>query len=276
MRDNFTPVPGCDGTGRRSKDYCITDTSSDSGPNPTPNPTPAVSSLFLCFDHALAIIMQVSCLQRYLPFLTHHITCYIFAIQPTACKPEPPVVKHAINSGGSGYTSAGSGIAYDADRDFSGGDTFSANGDIGGTAEDTLYVTERNAGLDQSFSYNLPVTVGKSYRITIKLAEIWHKVDNVNKQRVFDVLVEGQTVFNDVDIYDLVGPRAALDLEHTYVAKDGTLDIKFQNFLQKAKVSAILVEELSSCSPTPGPDPDDSVSTHLVIYSCLTKETLLW
>jgi len=174
-------------------------------------------------------------------------------------------VKHAINSGGGGYTSASNGIAYDADRDFSGGDTWSNSGTIEGTDEDTLYQTERNSGLGSSFSYNLPVTVGKSYRITIKLAEIWHKVDNVDKQRVFDILVEGETAFNDVDIYYLVGGYTALDLEHTYVAGDGTLDIKFNNFLQKAKVSAILVEEMSSCSPTPGPDPDDGVSAHIMV-----------
>ena len=165
-------------------------------------------------------------------------------------------MRHAINSGGDAYSSA-DGISYEADRYFSGGSTWSSAGAVYGTDDDDLYQTERNAGSDGGFGYSLPVTAGKSYRVTIKLAEVWHRVDNVDKQRVFDVLVEGETVFNDVDIFATVGTRKALDLEHTYVAGDDSLDIQFESVMQKAKVSAVFVEELSSCSPTPGPDPDD-------------------
>ena len=157
---------------------------------------------------------------------------------------------------------ASSGIAYCADRDFSGGNTWSNSGAIDGTVDDNLYQTERNSGSGSSFSYALPVTVGKSYRITIKLAEIWRRVDNVYTQRIFHILVEDNMAFESVDIFDAQGGYTALDLEHTYVAGDDTLDIKFNNFLQKAKVSAILVEELSLCSndgqPTGSPTKQSS------------------
>ena len=128
-------------------------------------------------------------------------------------------------------------------------------GAIEGTDDDTLYETERNAGSDGAFEYNLPVTVGKSYKVTIKFAEIWSRV-GVDRDRVFDVLVEGQTVANDLDVFALAGTRTAYDIAYTHVAADDSLDIRFENVVQKAKVSAVLVEEISSCdtsSPTESP-----------------------
>ena len=93
---------------------------------------------------------------------------------------------------------------YDADRNFDGGRSFYGNMEISNTEDDMLYLTERNG----DFSYSLPVTVGKTYRIKFHLAEVRGSVDSVGL-RVFNIFVEGQLpeALKNVDIYAEAGGR---------------------------------------------------------------------
>ena len=107
-----------------------------------------------------------------------------------------PVVLVAVNAGGDDYTSP-LGTVYTDDSFAEGGTPASRTGDVAGTDEDTLYLTERYG----DFSYAVDVDNG-AYIVKLKFAEIvFSSIGN----RVFDVYVEGNPVVEDLDIFAEVG-----------------------------------------------------------------------
>ena len=160
--------------------------------------------------------------------------------------PEPPAagtVVRAINSGGNAYLSV-DGISYEADTAYTGGNTITRSNTISGTADDTLYQSERYG----TFSYALPLTNG-DYTITLQFSEIYW---TANGARVFDGLVEGQLAINDLDIHQQVGANAAYSVAVPVTLTDGELNLSFAATADKAKLSAIIVE----AGITPGDLPE--------------------
>ena len=99
---------------------------------------------------------------------------------------------HAINAGGTAYTTTG-GVAYSADQFFSGGKTFKTTAAIANTVDDALYQSERFG----AFSYAMPVADG-TYKVTLKFAENFFTAAG---KRVFDVTAEGKLVIDNLDIW---------------------------------------------------------------------------
>ena len=64
------------------------------------------------------------------------------------------------------------------------------------------------------------------------MAELWDKAFEDGK-RVFDVLVEGAVVFQDVDIYKEAGPFTALAKTDYASVNDGFLTIEFGHEVEK-------------------------------------------
>jgi len=133
--------------------------------------------------------------------------------------------------------------AWCSDAFFEGGMSLSAGSpSIAGTTEDELYWTEHvgTLAVPKVFNYRLPVTPG-DYRITLHFAEtFWSN----SGQRVFDVLLEGETLLDDYDIVAEVGPLTA-DV-HVFDAKivDGRMDLVFRSTVDRPKLSALEVERL--------------------------------
>ena len=164
-------------------------------------------------------------------------------------------VVYAVNSGGRRRTI--DGVSYRTDRGRSqanGGSTYETDkGDaIGGTSEDPLYRSVRFG----DFRYDPSVSDGE-YRVTLKFAEIyWGEEGGVREgssprgDRVFDVLLEGTTVEDDLDIYARLeddgkpGSNHALVLTYTTSVSDGSLDIQFVSEANNANVNAVVVERL--------------------------------
>jgi PKD repeat protein len=144
-------------------------------------------------------------------------------------------VVFAVNSGGGSYT-AGDGTTFQADTNFSGGNTFTTSDSIGGTTDDTLYQSERYG----DFSYSVGVSDG-TYNVTVYLAEIFQTSSG---SRVFDISLEGTEVISNLDIYDRVGHDQALRLNETVRVTDGTLNIEYSTDVDNAKSSAIKVERI--------------------------------
>jgi hypothetical protein len=142
-------------------------------------------------------------------------------------------VAFAVNAGGAAYVDA-KGIVYQADSQFSGGDTYTTSAAIAGTKDVALYQSERFG----DFSYTMPVANG-DYVVTLKFAEIYWTQPG---QRVFDVLIEGAKVIKGLDLVAQVGPNKAYDVIKTVHVSDGVLNISFQSVVNYAKVSAITVE----------------------------------
>ncbi|MDX1679881.1 MAG: malectin domain-containing carbohydrate-binding protein, partial [Akkermansiaceae bacterium] len=151
----------------------------------------------------------------------------------------------AINCGGPAYA-AEDGTAYSADSGFSGGKTYTTGHAISGTTDDSLYQSERYGNV----TYSIPVDNG-DYTVTLKMAEIYQSAAG---QRVFDVLIEGALVVDDLDIYAQVGHDAAHDLTFTTTVSDGSLSIDMVSVINNAKMSAILVTQAVSGNTAPTAD----------------------
>jgi hypothetical protein len=145
---------------------------------------------------------------------------------------EPVDVEFAVNAGGAQYVD-GSGVVYQGDTRFSGGNTYTATAAIAGTNDDRVYQSERYG----NFSYAIPVADG-DYLVTLKFAEIYFTKAG---QRVFDVTIEGDEVVTDLDLVAEVGPKVAYDQTFPVHVSDGTLNIGFHSVVDYAKVSAIVV-----------------------------------
>ncbi len=145
-----------------------------------------------------------------------------------------PVVL-ALNAGGPSYVDS-QGIHFEADRFYSGGRTRQSAAAIDGTADETLYQSERSG----SFSYDIPLENGH-YLMTLKLAEItW----NAPGRRLMDVTVEGREILGDLDLYGAAGRNQSYDIRLPVKVSDGTLNIGFRADVSEAKLSALLIQKL--------------------------------
>src|ERR1035437_3551204 len=107
-----------------------------------------------------------------------------------------------INCGGIAFT-ATEGTQWIADLYFSGGDLLYTSGAIAGTAaQDLNLYRSARAGLYGDFSYNIPVPNG-SYTVTLGFAEIQYSAPG---QRVFNILINGNSVLSNFDILTHVAP----------------------------------------------------------------------
>ncbi len=144
-------------------------------------------------------------------------------------------VYHRIKSGATESFMDSFGNNWDADRDYSTSDAFETTDSISGTTDPELYQDERYAG---TWNYTLSVPNG-DYTIRCHFAEIFWTSSG---QRVFDVLVNGDLVEDDLDIFAEVGHDAALVREYAGTATGGTgLQITFVASVDTAKCSAIEV-----------------------------------
>jgi hypothetical protein len=158
-----------------------------------------------------------------------------------------------INAGGPSFIDSANN-AWAADKNFSGGSTYTKANAIAGTVDDTLFQSERYG----NFSYNIPVPNG-TYAITLRFAEIYWTSAG---KRVFNVTVEGQTVISNLDIYAAAGANTALDRVVQATVTDGTLNIGFVTVVDNAKVSAIQVAAAAGVNQAPSVNagPDQSIT----------------
>ncbi len=140
-----------------------------------------------------------------------------------------------INAGGPTFADSMTRV-WDADRNFSGGQTYSTTAAIGGTVDDPLFRTERFG----NFSYNLAVPSG-TYGVTLYFAELYWTSAG---KRVFDVTAEGQLIADNLDIWSRVGANTALALTSQVSVTDGTLNLAFISGVDNAKLSAIEVVQV--------------------------------
>jgi hypothetical protein len=139
----------------------------------------------------------------------------------------------ALNAGGPNYVDA-KGIVYNADTLYLGGRTSKSSAAISGTADDTLYQTERYG----DFSYSIPMPNGE-YLVTLKFSETFFSAAG---KRSFDIVVEGDEVISNLDLFVESGSYTAYDLLVPTSVHDGILNIVFHSDVNNAKVSAIVVE----------------------------------
>ncbi|MEM6715914.1 MAG: Calx-beta domain-containing protein, partial [Cyanobacteria bacterium P01_C01_bin.147] len=161
---------------------------------------------------------------------------------------EPPVepgpVVVAINAGGPALTQ--NGIDFAADQFFLNGNTFNDNNGGNGPQpifDGTIFETERFA---DPLEYSIPVAPG-DYTVELYFAEIFQSNPGA---RIFDVLVEGELVLDDLDILAQTGG----DFNQPFIfalpdavspGENGAIDISFDASTDNAKVSGIVIRGAS-------------------------------
>jgi YD repeat-containing protein len=154
-----------------------------------------------------------------------------------------------VNSGGASYVDSASNT-WGADSGANVGMTTTVGNSISGTADPSLYQSLRwweytNPELEYTFA-----VANGIYQVKLHFAEIWSGAFAVGA-RVFDVQLEGVTVFNDLDVFAEAGANTALLKTTTTTVTDGQLNIRFPHGpIQHPFVSAIEVQAESTVDST--------------------------
>ena len=113
--------------------------------------------------------------------------------------------------------------------------TYTTGHDIINTSDPRLYQTTR---LGNAFGYKFDVPSGR-YEVELHFAEVWWGSAG---RRVFDVIIEGQTVRNNYDIYAAAGGRYIAQVEtFTTWVTDGHLEIDLDTVKDLALINAVRV-----------------------------------
>jgi hypothetical protein len=140
-----------------------------------------------------------------------------------------------VNAGGAAVTDASGQVwGADAGYSYSSGGVYGVGSTIGNTTTPSLYQTERwSSG---TLTYQFPVPPG-TYTLTLKFAEIYFGSCG---QRVFDIVVNGQTVQARFDPCAAAGgPFLAVDRQFTVSPSSGVISVQFVPVVSNPKVSAI-------------------------------------
>jgi hypothetical protein len=165
---------------------------------------------------------------------------------PTPPTPPPPPGSYSkyINAGGGDYND-GTNVWEDDTGYYNLGSPYSTGTAISDTTKDPLYQVERyGAGI----MYTIPGIPSGTYDIHLHFAEIYFT--SQPGQRVFDVTLEGTTVFAGLDIYVEAGNtafKAVVKSVLNFPITDGTLEIGFKVGQQNPKVSTLFFSDCLFC-----------------------------
>lgn len=166
-----------------------------------------------------------------------------------------------INAGGAQETNS-IGV-FAADNYFSPlpGSTSSTATAIAGTTDDAIYQTERFSATGE-LNYAFPVSNGQ-YSVVLHFAEIYYSNPNI---RIFDVLLEGNRVLDNFDIFKKVGSNTATTETFSVNVTDGALNIYFSSLpadggSNNPKVSAIeVIRTSTNAAPVANAGVDKSIT----------------
>lgn len=142
-----------------------------------------------------------------------------------------------VNCGGTAYTDAKAQV-WQADAGYNSGIVSSITANVTGTVDQKLYQTGRyTQSLTTPMIYSFPVAAG-SYHVNLYFAETFSGAEKVGG-RVFNVKMQGNLVFQNLDVYAAVGANTALVKGADIIVTDGTASIEFDSLVNNAKVNAI-------------------------------------
>jgi chitodextrinase len=148
-----------------------------------------------------------------------------------------PATVARINAGGPAYTDS-AGNLWAADAFYNTGKIATSSATVAGTADPTLYKTERyEAATNPQLVYSIPVPNGR-YSVRLFFAETYSATKAAGK-RVFDIYIQSILAFQNVDIFSLAGGDKALELSAPATVSDGALKIAFTRRVENPKINAI-------------------------------------
>lgn len=137
-----------------------------------------------------------------------------------------------INAGGGTITDACTGVTWQSDQYYSGGQSY-MNSSLATCLG--VYRTSRTA--NGSFSYNIPVPNGNHY-VILKFAETYFTTAGA---RIFNVNINGQTVISNLDVFREVGFGKPLDLSFLVTVTNNNINVVFVPVIQNPSVNGIEV-----------------------------------
>ena len=155
-----------------------------------------------------------------------------------------------VKCGGASYTDS-TGRVWQSDTGYYAGptSTYATTSPISGTADPKLFQSERYINGSTPMIYSFPIANG-SYHVNLLFAEIYAPLD-VAGGRVFNVKIQGNLVFSNLDVFAAAGANTALVKGADVLVQNGVLSIEFDNVVQNAKVDGI--EILPAASGLSGP-----------------------
>jgi hypothetical protein len=163
------------------------------------------------------------------------ILSFVFLLcLPAAAQTQQPI---RVKCGGPGFTDS-KGHVWSADTGFNGGQLSVAQGTVNGTPDQALYEHGRwSTSNTPPLVYTFPVIDG-AYQVNLYFAEMSPAEEHVGG-RVFNVKLQGNTVFHDLDIFAAVGANTALVKSTEIAVTNGAVQIEFDNVTDHAKIEAI-------------------------------------
>lgn len=170
-----------------------------------------------------------------------------------------------INSGSSVSFTDSEGLKWNPDEYYINGNVNAVSDTvaIAKTSDDNLFRSERYGPL----KYEIPLRNGE-YSVTLLFADIYPVTAQSAGKRVFDVSIEGATVFEGLDIVQEAGGYSALRKTKTITVSDGALSVELKTVIELPKISGIEIHLASDAryedsepfvaptnSPTPRPNP---------------------
>src|SRR5215470_3100055 len=163
---------------------------------------------------------------------------------PAAAQTQPPI---RIDCGGSAYTDT-KGQLWQADTGFNGGRTATTNIAVAGTTDPQLFQSNRYVGPNaKTLIYSFPAASGL-YHVNLYFAETNSTLQSVGA-RVFNVKIEGDVIFPNLDIYAAAGANTALVKSADVMVSDGNMTIEFDDVVQSAEISAIEITQTVAMPP---------------------------
>ena len=149
-----------------------------------------------------------------------------------------------INAGGGPYTDA-AGNLWSADAGFLSGATYLTYAGISNTPDQPLYQTERyNPGGILEYQFAAP---NGSYQVKLKFSENWVTGPG---QRLLNIMINGQGVAQNFDIYALAGGGfTAYDATFAVSVTNNIIDIQLVPVIQNAKINAIEITSSGTAGP---------------------------
>jgi hypothetical protein len=164
---------------------------------------------------------------------------------PAAAQTQQPIRVHC---GGPTYTDS-KGQVWQADFGFKGGNATSRSVNVAGTPDPLLDETSRvNNTSTASIVYTFPVANG-TYHVNPHFAETSGHLEQVGA-RVFNVKIQGTTVFKNLDVYAAAGANLSFVEGADIPVTNGSVTIEFDNPVGYAKVDAIEILPLASSAPS--------------------------
>jgi hypothetical protein len=164
---------------------------------------------------------------------------------PASAQTQQPI---RVKCGGPGFTDS-KGHVWSADSGFNGGQLSVSQGSVAKTSDPALYQHGRwSTSNTPPLIYTFPVIDG-AYQVNLYFAEMSPAEEHTGA-RVFNIKLQGNTVFQDLDIFAAVGANTALVKSADIAVTNGAVQIEFDNIADHAKIEGI---EILPNAATSGP-----------------------